>query len=340
MNTNLPNFSLKLGAAVLLLASLAYTQQTTEHPALAWFLQEKAKIEQRLADNRQREVMALQAIDRAQNALASADRLNDSEAIVVSRQAVNFATAALHKVRMLLARDESRLMAIQNGLERLRAMPVRESPPVHLERAPLREPRLSEIPAARPPSLLRDYRPSPDRGEMAVVTTVTGELYRKVGYSWVRFYGEVPLGSGDEIRSGASSIVELMFTDGSKIRLDSNTTFIVGDLNERESVYELLKGKLHAIRECFRSRELCGRNLRYRTSSLFSAPRGTEFTLELLADGRNVIIVLEGTVEVTGLKDKRTVTASAGQQVSTTPEGKMVGPTSVDLRSISRWWEE
>lgn len=67
--------SLALAAAFSLLASIANSQLTTEHPAVAYFVQEKAKAEQRTAENRQREFMAQRALEQAQSALANAERL-------------------------------------------------------------------------------------------------------------------------------------------------------------------------------------------------------------------------------------------------------------------------
>jgi hypothetical protein len=336
------NTSFTLAVAVSLLASLAYGQQTTEHPAVAWFLQEKSRLEEQLVTNRWREAMAQRALEKAQNALASAQRLDDREAAGVALKAVSLATEALDKVRSRLARDEDRLAAVRSGLARLMVMRTVEGGRAPtMEDRPQSQPQERElqVPSPTQPGL-GGRTPSESAGEMAVVTLITGNLYRKSGNAWVPFRGDVPLRAGDGIRTALNGSVELMFTDGSKSKLGSGTTFIVGELNERKSVYELLRGKLHVLRDCLRSRKLCERALEYRSNAIGGGLRGTEFTLESLPDGRNIITVLEGAVEVTGFIDKRTVTASAGQQVSTTPEGKIIGPTSVNLRSISRWWED
>lgn len=337
-----------LAAAFSLPASIAYSQQTSEHPAVLWFLREKAKIEQRLALNQQLEIVAQEALARAQNALANAERLHDGEARPVAQRAVDKAQLALQKARKLLREDGSRLAAIRDGLETLRAIArIRERPFPAIEPAPGAQSQTHEMPISRETPLgARGYTPSDSEGEVAIVTLITGNLSRKSGDTWVSFHGNVPIRPGDEIKTDPGSSVELMFTDGSQQVLGSNSTFKAAELNERRSVYELVTGKLRVVRKCFdlnvstAEMVLCQRSLEHRLNNFAVTPRGTEFILESASDGRNIVTVLEGSVEVTGLNHKRTVTASASQQVSTTPEGKLTGPGPVDLRSISRWWEE
>lgn len=74
--------SLILVAAVFFLASTAHSQLSTEHHAAPWLLREKAKVEQRIAENRQREIVAQDALARAQNALANTGRMPEKIALL------------------------------------------------------------------------------------------------------------------------------------------------------------------------------------------------------------------------------------------------------------------
>ncbi len=172
-----------LVAAVSLLASTAYGQQSVQDPLVRWLTEQKTAVESRIQRYREQEARAQQALGQAQQAQSLADQLHDPAAGQVAQRAVTVANDALAKVRALRARDEEQLAAIQ------RAAGWRTVP--HLETAtPAQRERQGQAPR-----------------EFWAVSLTRGELLKKAPNGWVHFDGLSPLLPGDEVQTGRVSDV-------------------------------------------------------------------------------------------------------------------------------------
>ncbi len=310
-----------------MLPPIAFSQEASNENLSKWVAYQKAKIQADVVQNRELETRTQKTLEQSQNILRLAESQNDQKTATVARQAITTAQNTLRKLRAAEQKDGTRLLA----LEKVQGWQtqVRELHP-------------------DTPTLLRNHRPSIDKGEVAVVT-LRRDMYIKLGDQWVPFDGDTPLGPGDQIKTGADGHAEVMFSDNSKIDMGPNSIFTVAKIGEKESTYEFLKGKLHDVYDCVKKTDLmksaaeqppCGR-IKVRTPTVAIGVRGTEFTLEVPPDGSALLTVLHGTVEFTDLANEHnTVMVEGGQQASMTAEGTIRGPTAIELKSIPKWWEE
>lgn len=108
--------SLALAAAFSLLASTAYSQQTADHPILAWLQQQRVKFEQQITQSRQFESRTEATLLRAQGVQAEARRINDTAAERVTDQAVDTARSALAKAKAARELAEANLAVINRAV--------------------------------------------------------------------------------------------------------------------------------------------------------------------------------------------------------------------------------
>jgi ferric-dicitrate binding protein FerR (iron transport regulator) len=179
---------------------------------------------------------------------------------------------------------------------------------------------------------------------LGLTSIAKGGVYKKTNDGWKVFDGSTPLIAGDEIRTGPDGFTEIILTDGSKIQLGSNSNFKAARLGEEISIYEMLKGRVHAEYDCIKKHGLpCSRRLHLRTPKVNIAVRGTEFSLEVQPGGSVKVIVLEGVLELSepnGAGDGVTIMVGAGEKAAVRDDGSIVGPTAIDTGSSDRWWEE
>lgn len=148
-----------------------------------------------------------------------------------------------------------------------------------------------------------------------------------------------PLKAGDQINTGSNSAAELIFTDGSITDLGPNTTFKVIEPGEEKSVYEVIKGKIHAQYLCIKQKHMLCRQLTYRSpAGIAVSIRGTEFEMEIAPEGAATITVVDGIVEVSGKNSDKVTKAEGGEKIVITEKG-IEGPFTVDFGSSGRWWE-
>ena len=101
--------------------------------------------------------------------------------------------------------------------------------------------------------------------------------------------------AGDDLRTGALGGLALLFTDRTQIRIHRNTslrvTAVAGEAPaQRTTLLDLLRGRLW-------SRAAAGGDgVEVRTPAATAAIRGTDWSLEVDAGGRTVLIVLDGEV--------------------------------------------
>lgn len=174
---------------------------------------------------------------------------------------------------------------------------------------------------------------------VAVVGAVKAPVFVKRGNGWVTFDGETPIETGDEVRTGPNGFMELIFTDGSIVRLDANSSFVPLEMTEKKSIFEFITGRIHAQYLCMKNRRDICRPIKYRAHNIGFSPRGTEFQAEISPDGKTTILVMEGTVEITPIKSNKIVVLKPGEQAIVTKDGELQELLPVDLRKIDRWWE-
>ena len=175
---------------------------------------------------------------------------------------------------------------------------------------------------------------------VALASRIRGKVYKKTDKGWVSFDSNSPIAPGDEVKTGEGGFVELMFTDGSIINLDENTTFRAVKLDEKESIYEALKGHIRLQFECIKKRGEPCRQWKIRTPKAVIGPRGTDFQIDVRPDGRATIIVMDGVVEIRHREGGKVVEVKAGQKAVITKDGEVRHISPVDLRTIDRWWDE
>jgi ferric-dicitrate binding protein FerR (iron transport regulator) len=182
------------------------------------------------------------------------------------------------------------------------------------------------------------------KNHFAVTSMIKGGVYKKTDDGWQVFDGSAPLVEGDEIRTGTDGSTEMILTDGSKIQLGPNSNFKAARLGEETSIYQMLKGRVHAEYACIKKYGLpCSRRLQLRTPRAHIGVRGTEFSVEVQPGGLVKAIVLEGALELsepdpTG--DSQTIVVRAGEKAAVREDGSIVGPMALDTVSLDRWWEE
>lgn len=119
---------------------------------------------------------------------------------------------------------------------------------------------------------------------------------------------------GDRLRTGGDSRAAVQFSDQSVKRLGELTTLtIAAPAGQEKAAFELEQGKLF-----FKSWEQPNQ-LRFKTRTVSGAIRGTEFTLEVAEDGRTMLTLINGAVDLENATGKLTLqsgeeaTVEAGQ---------------------------
>jgi hypothetical protein len=77
-----------------------------------------------------------------------------------------------------------------------------------------------------------------------------------------------------------------------------------------------------------------------RTGASTCSIRGTRFIVSQDSLKGTVLTVLDGTVEMTRLRDKEGVPVNAGYRITATADGTLSEPEKIDTTEIGRWWEK
>ena len=153
---------------------------------------------------------------------------------------------------------------------------------------------------------------------VARVASVTGAAFAITGNSG----GAFPLtqgfllNPGDRVdtRNGGRVVIDL--SDGSIVVVEPQSTVVFEDFRQAQSLRELFEITLGKVR--VKINHFGGRPNPYRMNSPTAsiAVRGTEFSIEVRADGSTEVMVYEGAVQVTKLSDpNQTVLVEAGRGV-------------------------
>lgn len=131
------------------------------------------------------------------------------------------------------------------------------------------------------------------------------------GFQWILVRCPVTqqLAEGSHIRTGSRSKIGLLFRDQSQMRLNQNSLLIVRDVLNAQGTstrFELNQG-----RAWVQSKRIPD-NLIMETPSAVAAIRGTDWDIEVAADGTTVLTVLHGAIELSNAFG--TVTVNRNEQ--------------------------
>ncbi|MCD6580916.1 MAG: FecR domain-containing protein [Desulfuromusa sp.] len=176
--------------------------------------------------------------------------------------------------------------------------------------------------------------------QAAVLTDFVGIVKLKlVGTSeWIPVKTDKALVTGDTIFTGDLSSANIVFFDGSQMALYSNTTITVSELSGNEdhsSKIILLKQWWGKTRN--RVERLLDSGSRYEieTPTAVTAVRGTDFSVDVAANGTTQVDFAEGIVDVSSQGE--TVSVKAGQQTSVAPgtTSAATAPNEVQASAVS-----
>ena len=143
-------------------------------------------------------------------------------------------------------------------------------------------------------------------GVEARVTSVSGkaEISGNGRANAVKLLRGTVLNSGDEIDTTGGGRVVIDLTDGSQVVVLPDSRVVIGSFQNASSLKELLQITLGRIR--VRINHFQGKPNPYRIKSPTAsiAVRGTEFLVSVEALGETRVVVLNGLVEVTSLRDR------------------------------------
>jgi len=189
---------------------------------------------------------------------------------------------------------------------------------------------------------------TPPRNSFGVAGVVRGDVQIKTAQGWVKYDPTRPILPGDEVKTGPHSYAEVLFSDGSRMSMDENSSFHLNELGEEVSIYDAMKGAFHGKVECLKKRL---KNLRLGLADTLpcqqhfrgsgSAPgavRGTEFVMEVEANGRLTVTVFEGSFEVQIAKSERPLVILAGERAVVTPDRIVESHGLFESDKIRRWW--
>ena len=177
-------------------------------------------------------------------------------------------------------------------------------------------------------------------GRSGIASSVKGDVRIKTGQGWKPFDASATVNPGDELRTGSDGFVELMFTDGSTLDMDTKTTIKVAKPERKKSIYEQIKGRIRVESHCAVKFGMPCRQVCYRMSTTVVCIRGTELEIATPTDGPQTITVMDGFVEIIDQKTGKKIKIGRGKRVKVTAQGELKGPITVKLRTVKRWWEE
>ena len=110
----------------------------------------------------------------------------------------------------------------------------------------------------------------------------------------LRGKGSLPLYEGDECKTERGSQAFVRLTDGTQLAMNEDTTFLMRARTERARgairIFKLLVGEMWM-------KSSGPRPIEVETPVATAAIKGTEFNIQVLADGKSILTVIEGLVE-------------------------------------------
>lgn len=160
-----------------------------------------------------------------------------------------------------------------------------------------------------------------------VITRADGSSVRLQGK------GAVELFEGDKLTTGEKAQALIEFTDGTRVALNEQTTFVV--LSRQDRATGLVRILRLLLGEIWVKTSAGPRPIEVETPVASAAIRGTEFNMKVLADGRSELTVVEGLVEfgtAFGTCPIRAGTTSVGERGK-----RCTRPAPVDAQPAIAW---
>jgi hypothetical protein len=162
----------------------------------------------------------------------------------------------------------------------------------------------------------------------------------------------IVLEKGDVITTGATGRIKIHFDfeSGGRDIIVGKFSQLSVEVDKDGSQYPFMKqGQLHfskgivedAINELSRTEigQKIKKKIQVRTPSAVTSVRGTTFTLSEDSLKGTELIVLEGSVEFTGLKTGKSVLVEIGLKGIIKPNGEISEPIRIEISNIEKWWE-
>lgn len=149
-------------------------------------------------------------------------------------------------------------------------------------------------------------------GQMACVYDLEGEVsVQKPGAGWGAAAKGAPLNEGDSLRTGGKAWCELLFKDGSYVKLEAGSEVSMEKLlagkEERALSFSFLRGK--ALWMAAKLKKLAASKFSIRTPTAVCAVRGTDFTMIVSTSGETAVGLYEGEVALSGEAGEKTLAA-------------------------------
>lgn len=159
-------------------------------------------------------------------------------------------------------------------------------------------------------------------GQMACVYDLGGEVsVQRPGGAAEKARKGLALGEGDSLRTGAGAWCELLFKDGSYVKLDAGSEVSMEKLlagrEERVLSFAFLKGK--ALWMAAKIKRIAASKFSVRTPTAVCAVRGTDFTMIVSTAGETSVGLYEGEVALAGAAGEKTL--AAGGEASAAADG-------------------
>jgi hypothetical protein len=135
---------------------------------------------------------------------------------------------------------------------------------------------------------------------------------------WVKAVKGLPLEEGDSLRTGDRAWCELLFKDGTFVKVDGNSETSVSTLKasagERTFVFSFLKGK--ALWMAAKVKGAMTSKFEVRTPSAVCAVRGTDFVTAVSTSGATTLGLFDGNVSVSGGPEEKELLPGGEASVS------------------------
>ncbi|OGR94664.1 MAG: hypothetical protein A2V88_00600 [Elusimicrobia bacterium RBG_16_66_12] len=153
--------------------------------------------------------------------------------------------------------------------------------------------------------------------DASAITHTEGKvLFLKFGsYTWGQVVRGQVVGPGDRIKTAASARATVTFDDDSRVELSPSTSFTMREASERATETRLDLGSLRAWIAKRRSR-----SFQVRTPTAVAAVRGTEFSVDVSAQGETRVQMFGGLLAVSDNRGNE-VLIKDNQRVEVTAEG-------------------
>lgn len=179
-------------------------------------------------------------------------------------------------------------------------------------------------------------------GQMACVYDLEGEVsVQRPGGNWEPASKGAPLNEGDSLRTGGRAWSELLFKDGSYVKVEAGSEVSMEKLlagkEERVLSFSFLRGK--ALWMASKLKKIAASKFSIRTPTAVCAVRGTDFTMIVSTSGETAVGLYEGEVSLSGGAGEKTLAAggeAAAGAGGITVQGRMSGLMKAEERRYRR----